>query len=121
MTVASKLAGLNLAQVAKDATDIFANLTKSLNGFKDVAAVEAAMPQLREISGKIDDLQRVQKSMSPGGQTMLAKIVTSAIGPLNQLIAKVVGALGVDAAIVKPVLDEIVAKLTGLAPAPGQT
>jgi hypothetical protein len=37
------------------------------------------------------------------------------------LIAKVVGALGVDAAIVKPVLDEIVAKLTGLAPAPGQT
>jgi hypothetical protein len=119
--ITSKLAGLNLAQVSKDATDIFVTLTKSLNGFKDVAAVEAGMPQLREISGKIDDLKRVQKSMSPGGQTMLAKIVTSAMGPLNQLIAKVVGALGVDAAIVKPVLDEIVAKLTGLAPAPGQT
>src|SRR5262245_693141 len=119
--ITSKLAGLNLAQVSKDATDIFGSLTKSLNGFKDVAAVEDGMPQLREISGKIDDLKRVQSAMSPGGQSMLGKLVTSAMGPLNQLIDKVIGTLGADAAVVRPILEEIVAKLTNLSPPRGQT
>jgi hypothetical protein len=53
--------------------------------------------------------------MSPGGQSMLAKIVSSARGPLEQLISKVVSTLGTATAKVKPVLDEIVKKLNGLA------
>ena len=117
----NKLAGLNLAQVSKDTTDIFANLTKSLNGFKDAAAAEDALPQLREVSGKLDELRRVQASMSPGGQSMLAKIVTSARGPLEQLLAEVLGQFGADAAAIKPILDEILAKLTGLTAGRNQT
>jgi cell fate (sporulation/competence/biofilm development) regulator YmcA (YheA/YmcA/DUF963 family) len=113
--ITSKLAGLNLAQVSKDATDLFSTLTKTLNGLKDTASAEAALPKLQEVSGKIDDLKRVQTQMSPGGQSMVARIVTAARGSLEQLIAKVLTALGADAAVVKPVLDDILDKLTGLA------
>jgi hypothetical protein len=116
--ITSKLAGLNLAQVSKDATDIFATLTKTLNGLKDSASVGAAAPQLQEVSGKLDDLKRIQAAMSPGGQTMLAKLVTSARGSIEPLIASVLQALGVDAAEVKPKLDEILDKLTSLASPP---
>jgi hypothetical protein len=119
--ITSKLAGLNLAQVSKDATSIVASLTETLGGLKDAASAEDALPQLRDISSRLDNLKRVQSSMSPGGRTMLGKLISGALGSLNQLIAKAVSTLGVDAAVVKPVLDEIVTKLTGLAPEPGQT
>jgi hypothetical protein len=114
--ITNKLAGLNLAQVTKDAKDIFGTLTSTLEGFKDVAAAEAAVPKLREVSGKINDLQQVHNQMTPGGQTILAKIINTARGPLELLINKVLTALGADAAVVKPVLDEIVTRLTGFAP-----
>ena len=117
--ITSKLRGLNLAQVSQDATGIFTTLTGTLSGFKDVASAEAALPRLQEVSGKLDDLKRVQTHMSPGGQSMLAKIIAAARGPLDRLIAQVLTTLGADAAVVKPVLDEIVGKLTGLSP-PGE-
>ena len=116
--ITSKLAGLNLAQVSKDATDIFATLTKTLNGLKDTGSVGAAAPQLQEVSAKLDDLKRIRAEMSQGGQTMLSKLVTSARGSIEPLIASVLQALGVDAAEVKPKLDEILDKLTGLASPP---
>ena len=119
--ITGKLAGLNLAKVSQDATDIFATLTKTLNGLKDTASAEAALPKLQEVSGKIDDLRRVQTHMSPGGQSMIAKIVSAARGSLEQLIAKVLTAVGADAAAIKPVLDEIVNKLELLTQPPSQT
>ena len=109
--ITDKIAGLNLAKVSQDATDIFATLTKTLNGLKDTASAEAALPGLQEVSGKIDNLRRVQTHMSPGGQSMVAKIISAARGTLEQLIAKVLTAVGADAAAVKPVLDDIVNKL----------
>jgi Bacterial protein of unknown function (DUF937) len=112
--ITNELAGLNLAQVSQDATNIFTTLTKTLNGFTDAASAEAALPQLQEVSGKLDELKRVQSSMSPGGQTMVAKLVSAARGTLDQLIAKVLAQFGVDAAAIKPVLDGIVDKLAGL-------
>ena len=112
--ITNKLAGLNLAQVSKDTSDIFTSLNKTLSGFNDAAAAEAAVPQLQEVAGKIDHLKQVRDQMTPGGQSMLAKLVAAARGPLDQLIAKVLTALGADAAAVKPVLDAIVNKIAGL-------
>jgi hypothetical protein len=112
--ITNKLAGLNLAQVSQDTSDIFASLTKTLSGFNNAAAAEAAVPQLEEVAGKIDNLKQVRDQMTPGGQSMLAKLVAAARGPLDQLIAKVLTALGADAAAVKPVLDVIANKIAGL-------
>jgi hypothetical protein len=117
-SITSKLSGLNLAQVSKDATGIFTSLTKTLNGLTDSASVEAAVPELERVSLQLDELQRVQSAMSPGGQSMLAKVVSTARGPLDALIEKVLARLGVDAAPIKPMLDAIVNKLAGLALAP---
>jgi hypothetical protein len=116
--ITNKLAGLNLAQVSKDASDVFGTLTKTLNRLKDTASVGAAEPQLQEASKKLDDLKQIQAAMPAGGQTMLATLVTSARRSLEPLIATVLQALGVDAAAVKPQLDEIMDKLTSLASPP---
>jgi len=116
--ITDKLAGLNLAQVSQDANDVFATLSRTLISLRDTASAEAALPKLQEVSGKIDDLKRIQVNMSPGGQTMIGKIVSSARGSLETLIAKVLTTLGADAAVVKPTLDEILDKLTALASPP---
>jgi hypothetical protein len=58
-------------------------------------------------------VKRIETQMSPGGQSMLAKLVSSARGPLEHLISKVVSGLGTATANIKPVLDEIVKKLNG--------
>ena len=113
--ITDKLAGLNLPQVAKDTTGVFTSLTKTLDSFKDAASAEAALPDLKAISDKLANLGRVQTHMSPGGQSMLAKLVNAARGPLDALIEKVLTTLGADAAVVKPMLDKIVDQVTGLA------
>jgi hypothetical protein len=113
--ITSKLSALNVAQVSQEASDIFASLTKTLNGFTTAASAEAALPQLEQLSGKIDDLKRVQAEMSPGGRSMLARLIDTARASLEPLILQVVSKLGVDAASVKPILDEIVSKLTSMA------
>lgn len=115
LSITSKLRGLNLAQVSKDTTGLFASLTKTLEGFKDAQAAEEGLPQLQDLSNKLAGLSRVQASMSPGGKSMLAKLIAAARGPLDQLITKVVTQLGADAATVKPVLDKIVNQVAALA------
>jgi cytochrome c556 len=113
--ITTKLAALNVAQVSQDATDIFASLTKTLGNFKDLAAAEANAPQLQQVATKIDQLKQTQASMSPGGQSTLAKIVAAARGPLDQLIAKVLVQLGPNASGIKSILDQIVGTLARLA------
>jgi hypothetical protein len=119
--ITDKLAGLNLAQVSQDATSIVSSLTRTLNGITDAESAEAAVPRLQEVSAKLDELKRIQTSMSPGGQSMLAKLISAARGSLDRLIAKVVGQFGAETAAIKPVLDGIVGKLTRLVPTPSST
>jgi hypothetical protein len=119
--ITNKLAGLNLAQVSKETGEIIASLTKTLGEFKDAAATEANAQQLQQLAGKLNELQEVQSSMSPGGKSMLAQLIGAARGPLDQLISKVLAQLGPSATVIKPVLDEIVANLTRLAEPPTTT
>ncbi|MFZ5830960.1 MAG: DUF937 domain-containing protein [Planctomycetota bacterium] len=109
--ITSKLAGLNIAQVSQSAQETLNSLTKTLNGFQDAASADAALPQLKEVSNKLADLERIQDEMPPSGRSMLASMVSAARGPLEQLITKVLTSLGADAEAVKPVLDEIVNRL----------
>jgi hypothetical protein len=112
--IGSKLAGLNVAQVSKDAGDLFKSLTATLNDMSDPTAAEAALPELKRISARLDDLKQVQAQMPATGKTVLSKLIASARGPLEQLITKVLTALGADAVAVKPVLDEIATKLAAI-------
>jgi hypothetical protein len=116
--VTNKLAALNAPQVTQDATEVLSSLTTTLDSLKDTATAESKAPQLRRIAGKIDELKQIQSSMSPGGQTMLAKAIASLRGPLDQLISKVLAQLGPNAAGIKSILEEIANKITGLAEPP---
>jgi hypothetical protein len=111
----AKLAGLNPTKVSQNATDIFASLTKSLEGIKDSASAQKALPDLEQLSTRIDELSKVQKSMSPGGQSMLAQIVAAARPGLEKLVSSVMTLLGADDAAIKPVVNDILAKVNGLA------
>jgi hypothetical protein len=116
--ITNQFAALNMAQVSQDATDVLASLTKTLSSFKDAATAESSAPELRQIAGKIDELKQIRSAMSPGGRSMLAKLVAAAMGPLDQLISKVLAQLGPSASGIKPILDDIVNKLTEIAAPP---
>jgi len=116
--ITTKLAGLNLGRVSQNATEVFASLTKSLEGIKDQATAQEALPELEKLSGRIDELAKVQRSMTPAGQSMLAQVVLAAQSGLEKLISSVVTLLGADASAIKPVLNDILAKVSGLSRAP---
>jgi hypothetical protein len=117
--ITAKLAGLNLAKVSADATGLVTELTKSLEGIKDQATAQAALPELENLSQRIDALSKVQHAMSPGGQSMLATIVSAARVRIEELVSAALKVLGTDAAGIKPVLDDILAKTGKLATQPG--
>jgi hypothetical protein len=105
--ITDKLEGVNLSQVSQDATNVLCKLTKTLSGVRDLASSKAALPALQEVSGKIDELKRVQTKLSPEGQSMLSRVILAARGSLESMITKVVTSLGPDAAAIKPILDNI--------------
>src|SRR5262249_46221408 len=104
--ITAKLAGLNLAGISQQATTMLASLTQSLDSIKDKASAEKALPQLEKLSGQLDELAKVRQSMSPGGQSMLAKVIAGARASLDQIVSRVMTALGVDAAAIKPVVND---------------
>jgi hypothetical protein len=108
----------DLAALTKDVTSIFTSANQALANIGDAAAAHAALPKLNELSTKIDGIRALADKLPPASQMALGKLVAEQIGPLEELTAKVLAKLGADATVVKPVLDEIVTKLAGLATLP---
>lgn len=106
-------ATVSAVQASESARRIFADLTATLGTVKDQSTAQAALPKLNEVSGAIDALTKVAAGMSGDIKTTLAKLIASQLPALTPVVANVLKVPGAEA-LLKPALDQIVAKLTAL-------
>ena len=103
--------------VAVEATEktrkLFSDLTATLGTIKDQPTAQAALPKLTEASTGIDVLTKLAGGLQGDAKTTLAKLVAGQLPALTPLITNVLKVPGAEA-ILKPVLDQIVGKLTML-------
>lgn len=101
------------SELLKNVTDLFATAQSSLKGVTDEATAKAALPGLNELVEKAGGLSALTDKLPAEAKTAVSQMIESGLGPLKELIAKVMAIPGVEA-IVKPKLDEFVAKVTAL-------
>jgi hypothetical protein len=104
----------DVTKLNTELTSIFGKVTEALNGIKDSASAEAAVPTLHDLEGKLDVAKTTMKGMADAGRNTIKTLVTSAQAELRVLIDKLLSIPGVSEKL-KPVVDSIMAKLTDLA------
>ena len=95
------------------AKSVVSGLTSALGNIKDVATAQAAVPQLASTSTALDTLGKLSSSLSPEIRAQIASYIAGAmpqIAPLVAIVLKIPGA----EAILKPILDAVMVKLTTL-------
>jgi len=111
----AKLKGVRAGDVdvGELATSAVNDLYMSLQGIKDDATAQNAMPALTKASSEFDQLSSVLNQLSPENRKTLADLIASIRPNLDQLLDK---ALAIPAAgpIIKPTVDAIRAKLDTL-------
>ncbi len=100
--------------VVDQAKSLIGGLTSTLGNIKDQATAQAAVPQLTTTSAGVDTLVKLAGTLGPDAKSQLAAVIATALPQLSPLMATVLKIPGAEA-ILKPVLDAIMIKMTGLA------
>jgi hypothetical protein len=101
-------------EAMSQAKNLIAGLTTSLGGIKDATTAQAALPQLTASSAALDALTKLTSTLSPETRSPITSMMAAALPQLSPMIATVLKIPGAEA-LLKPVLDGIMAKMTGLA------
>jgi hypothetical protein len=96
-----------------DLSGWFTSLNDSLGGIKDVATAEAALPKLKDAVSQLDSAKSVFDTLPAAGKSSVLSLVTSKLGSIKDLIAKVASIPGVGD-LVKPFTDPILKTLTAM-------
>jgi hypothetical protein len=117
-TAAPSAPAAPVAQTAAmdQAKSVISTLTSTLGTVKDAGSAQAAIPQLNASSTALDTLGKLVNSLSPEMKAQLAGYIASAMPTLAPMIANAMKIPGVEA-ILKPILDQIMGKMTGLSKA----
>jgi len=88
-----------LGDTVKSLTSVFGGLTKLLEGVSDEATAEAALPELEGMLPLVDAAASATAAFPAAGKTAIAELVGEKLGPLQQLIDKVLALPGVEAVL----------------------
>jgi hypothetical protein len=100
-------------KLGSDLSGWFTSLNDSLGGIKDVATAEAALPKLKDAVSQLDSAKSVFDTLPAAGKSSVLSLVTSNLGAIKDLIAKVASIPGVGD-LVKPFTDPILKTLTAM-------
>jgi Bacterial protein of unknown function (DUF937) len=103
----------NATAAMDEAKKIFGGLTSQLGNIKDAATAQSALPQLTASSTALDGLTKLAGSLAPDAKTQLRLLVSATMPQLSPLVENVLKIPGAEA-ILKPVMDAILTKMTGL-------
>ena len=104
---------VSAAQAMDEAKKIFGGLTGALGNVKDAATAQAALPQLTASSTALDGFSKLAAGFTPDTKTQIKALVAATMPQLSPLVDTVLKIPGAEA-ILKPVLDAIMSKMTGL-------
>jgi hypothetical protein len=92
-------------------------LGQTLGGMTDIASAKAALPELQDISGSFNKLNRLAGRLPASGQSRLTDLAERAMPILQAEINKAY-AIPAAADVLKPVLDPLMTSIAGLAKKP---
>jgi hypothetical protein len=98
-------------QLGKDLSAVYTSATETLGNIKDAASAEKALPQLKELTEKVDGLKSVWDKLPAAGQSTIRSTTSTYLSKLKDLVAKIEAMPGVGEKV-KPALDKLVAKLS---------
>ena len=115
---ASQAASLVVGGVALGAElkGMLDKVSTTLGGITDKATADAAVANLGELKGKVDGMTAQVDQLPAEGKKALAGLVSAALPPLKELVAKVGAISGAES--IKPALDAMIGKLETWAQAP---
>jgi hypothetical protein len=103
--------GMNLANQLNASVG---SIRTVLPGITDAASAEAALPKLKEVTAKLNEVSSRAAQLSPEGRSTLTKLIVAATPAINQMCEKVLATPGAGT-IAKPAIDELRGKLDALA------
>ena len=110
----AELPGPDVAAVTKDLNEATASATKYLADVKDVPSADVALPKLEDVNGTLDKIKGLWDKLPDSAKATVTNLVKESLPKIKDLVTKVLAIPGV-AEKLKPVLDALVAKLTGMA------
>jgi hypothetical protein len=93
---------------------ITATGTESLSKITDPESADAALPSLRDLGGKVDDLSTSYNALPASTRSSMAPVFSSTVAPLQTAAQKAMDIPGVEAKI-KPVVQPLLDKLNAMA------
>jgi hypothetical protein len=99
--------------IGKQITTSIASLRTTLDGVSDVPSAQAALSKMQAVTAQIDKVGGQVAQLSADQRKVLAGLVNPMMPAFNQLCDKVLAIPGV-AAVLKPSVDALKAKLTTL-------
>jgi enamine deaminase RidA (YjgF/YER057c/UK114 family) len=111
-SAAAEIGNLKVGDVelGKELSTLVDRAKGALGDVKDAASAKAAVPKLDEVNIGLDKLVALLDQLPAAAKPALAAFIKSHTGTINESAQKVAGIPGVGE-ILKPVLDQIVAKL----------
>ena len=102
--------------VGRQIGPVIDDMKKAVLGVRDVATAQAALPRVQDVAARLEKLNKTAAELNPDARKALATWVGSQQGLIKTAIANVVALPGVGA-VLKPVLEQMQARIEGLAKA----
>ncbi len=103
-------AGVNIAEYTNQATTILNSLKASIGGVKDAATAKKALPDFQNIAGQLEKLKGGAMALSADARHPLVQMISAALPGVASSIDTVMKIPGV-AAVLKPVMDQVMGHL----------
>jgi Bacterial protein of unknown function (DUF937) len=100
--------------ISKTVTDSMGTLTTTLGTITNADTATAALPKITAVGTSLDGLSAVTSKLSADQKTMLGTLITAGMPALKAAADKVLGDSAI-AAIAKPAIDGVMAKIQALA------
>ncbi len=108
-----KKLGDQVGQMTDSVKTLFTTATTSLEGVKDAATADAALPKLKELTSNAEDMKKLYGLLPDAGKATIKTLLGNGIDKLKALADKILALPGVGP-VLKPVVDGLMAKLTAI-------
>jgi len=101
------------ATLTGNINSFFTTATETFSGIKDAATADAALPKLKELTGKVDELKKGYAAVPEAGKAAIKTLLGSGIGKLKAIVDKLLAMPGVGEKL-KPIVEPLMSSLAAI-------
>jgi len=102
-----------IKKFGESAASLFDGLTKLLGEVTDEASAKTALPEIQKLAPSLDAFTKAAGAIPEAGRDSAMQLVTDRLGPIQELVAKVMAIPGVKE-VLEPVVGPMLETLSGL-------